>query len=192
MKRLTRYAALWLMAMLLVGCAAQRPPMPTREKAEELFRDNFALIDSAAALLWEHHDELDTLVSDGESRVNMYSNGRTEDDFPYSKTSLTEEDKAVIFSAWRLLGSNALNVTYHMALPGQAPVIALYCGYDEQGRSFGYYYIRPVEEGDAAQDTVTRRIESNGYSNTLSYAEWQPLDCDFWYQGTTALAHYRQ
>ena len=192
MKRLARYAALLFMAMLLAGCAAQRSPMPTRERAEELFRDNFALIDSAVSLLWEHHDELDALVSDGESRVNMYSNGRTEEDFPYSQTSLTEEEKAVIFSAWRLLGSNALNVTYHAALPGQAPVIALYCGYDEQGRSFGYFYIRPVEEGDAAQDTVARRIESNGYSNALSYAEWQPLDHDDWYQGTTALVHYRK
>ena len=94
MKRLARYAALLLMAMLLAGGADQRPPMPTRGRAEELFRDNFALIDSAVSLLWEHHDELDALVSDGESRGNMYSNGRTEEGVPCSRTPLPGEGQA--------------------------------------------------------------------------------------------------
>lgn len=167
--------------------------MPTKEKAQELFVENYELINTAATLLWEHYDELDCLVSDGEDMVNMYSHGRKEDDFPYTQTSLTSEEKSAIFAAWRLLGTNGLQVTYHMSLPEQAPVIAVHCGYDKIGRAFGYYYIRPVETSvnDSAQDTVEKRIACNNYNNANSYVEWQPLDYDYWYQGTTKMELYR-
>ncbi|MGN1021433.1 MAG: hypothetical protein ACI4O7_13800 [Aristaeellaceae bacterium] len=140
MKKATQYVVLWLIVFSLSGCSVSRPPMPTKEKAQELFHDNYALINTAATLLWEHYDELDCLVSDGKSMVNMYSNGRSEDDFPYSQTSLTEDEKAVIFTAWRLLGSNVLNVTYHMSLPEQAPVIALYGHYHDGTHTFHIWY----------------------------------------------------
>ena len=80
-----------------------------------------------------------------------------------------------------------------MSLPEQAPVIAVHCGYDKIGRAFGYYYIRPVEtsENDSAQDTVEKRIACNNYNNANSYVEWQPLDYDYWYQGTTKMELYR-
>lgn len=73
-----------------------------------------------------------------------------------------------------------------MTLPDQAPVIAIHCGYDEQKRSFGDYYIRPVEnaENGDAQATVDKRILYNGYKNPNSYAEWQPLSSEYWHQGT--------
>lgn len=75
------------------------------------------------------------------------------------------------------------------SLPDQAPVIAIHCGFDEMGRSFGYFYIRPVanEENGSLQDTVDKRIVYNGYNNSNSYAEWLSLSNDYWYQGTTAM-----
>lgn len=162
--------------------------MPTREMAEHLFSENYELINTAATLLWEHHDELDLLVNDYESRLLLFNRGRTKDDFPYSRMSLTDEEKETIFAAWGVLNQNGASITYHMSLPSQAPVIAIHCGFDEFGRGFGYYYIRPVgySDDDCLQATVDGRIESNGYSNANTYVEWLPLDNDYWYQGTTA------
>ena len=198
MKKRWLLAGLLVMVFILSGCTALIPPtenlLNTKEKAQALFDENFPLIDAAAQLLWEHHAELDSLVSEGESRVNLYSRGRKETDFPYNRMSLTAEEKATIFAAWRILDPCGLSVTYHMALSNQAPVIALHCGYDEAGHSFGCFYIRPVaehEEGMTPQDTVARRIERNNYSNPKSYAQWYSLDHDNWYQGTTAYIRYR-
>ncbi len=135
--------------------------------------------------------ELDGLAIDGESRLLLYSRGRTQEEFPYSRTSLTTGEKSLIFAAWSVLDENGVLITYHMSLPDQAPVIAIHCGFDEMGRSFGYYYIRPVEneENGGLQDTVDKRIVCNGYSNLNAYVEWVPLS-DYWYQGTTAMVLY--
>lgn len=166
--------------------------MPTKEKAECLFVENYELINSAVSLLWEHYYELDCLVNDGEDTLLLYNRGRTKDDFPYSRTSLTVEEKSTIFSAWSILDKNGASITYHMSLPDQAPVIAIHCGFDEIGRSFGYFYIRPVikSEDGYSQDTINKRIEYNGYSNVNVYVEWLPLDNDYWYQGTTEMVLY--
>lgn len=83
--------------------------------------------------------ELDGLVIDGESRLLLYSRGRTQEEFPYSRTSLTTGEKSLIFAAWSVLDENGVSITYHMSLPDQAPVIAIHCGFDEIGRSFGYF-----------------------------------------------------
>lgn len=77
--------------------------MPTREKAEYLFAENYELINTAVRLLWKHHDELDGLVIDGENRLLLYSRGRTQEEFPYSRTSLTTGEKSLIFAAWSVL-----------------------------------------------------------------------------------------
>ena len=179
------------MIFCLCSCSTSTKTMPTREKAEYLFAENYELINTAVRLLWKHHDELDGLVIDGESRLLLYSRGRTQEEFPYSRTSLTTGEKSLIFAAWSVLDENGVSITYHMSLPDQAPVIAIHCGFDEIGRSFGYFYIRPVEneENGSLQDTVDKRIVCNGYSNLNAYVEWVPLS-DYWYQGTTAMVLY--
>lgn len=180
------------MFFCLCACSTSINTMPTRERAEYLFGENYELINTAVTLLWEHYYELDSLVNDGEDTLLLYNRGRTKDDFPYSRTSLTAEEKSQIFAAWSVLDENGASITYHMSVPDQAPVIAIHCGFDEMGRSFGYFYIRPVgnEENDSLQDTVDKRIAYNGYNNSNAYVEWLPLGTDYWYQGTTAIVLY--
>lgn len=192
MKKLALYSLLLLMIFSLCSCSTSINTMPTKEKTEYLFSENYEIINTAVTLLWEHHYELDCLVNDGEDTLLLYNRGRIKDDFPYSQTSLTAEEKEQIFSAWRVLDKNGASITYHMSLPDQAPVIAIHCGFDEMGRGFGYYYIRPVEneENDSLQYTVDKRIVYNGYSNSNAYVEWLPLGNDYWYQGTTAMVLY--
>ncbi len=191
-KKLVLCLSLLVSCFILCSCSVPNKVMPTKEKAKELFDENYELINVAVTLLWEHYYELDCLVNDGESRLLLYNRGRTKDDFPYSRTSLTDEEKDTIFAAWSVLDKNGASITYHMSLPDQAPVIAIHCGFDEMGRSFGYYYIRPVgyNDNDCLQATVDKRIEYNNYSNINAYIEWLPLDNDYWYQGTTAVVLY--
>lgn len=189
MKKFALNSLLLLMFFCLCGCSASTNPVPTREKAEHLFGENYELINTAVTILWEHYYELDNLVNDGESTLLLYSCGKMKDDFPYSGTSLTEEERSQVFAAWSALDENGASITYHKSLPDQTPMIAIHCGFDEMGRSFGYFYIRPVanEENGSLQDTVDKRIVYNGYNNSNSYAEWLSLSNDYWYQGTTAM-----
>lgn len=194
MRKAARYLLLLLVAFSLCGCSVSDQAMPTKEGARKLFDENYELINTAVTLLWKHYDELDSLVNDGEDTLLLYSRGRTKDDFPYSRTLLASEEKSQIFTAWSVLDENGASITYHMSLPDQAPVIAIHCGFDEMGRSFGYYYIRPVEneENGSLQDAVEKRILYNGYNNSNAYVEWLPLSNDYWYQGTTAMVLYNK
>lgn len=65
--------------------------------------------------------ELDGLVIDGESRLLLYSRGRTQEEFPYSRTSLTTGEKSLIFAAWSVLDENGVfnNLSYVFA--GSSP-----------------------------------------------------------------------
>lgn len=193
MKKTMLHLMICLIAFCVCGCSTSTRTMPTKEKAELLFSENYELINTAAELLWKHCYELDDLINDGESTLLLYSRGRTKDDFPYTRTSLTAEEKSKVFSAWSILDENGVSVTYHMSLTDQAPVIAIHCGFDELGRSFGYFYIRPVEnsQNDCLQDTVDKRIEYNGYNNENTYAEWLALDSAYWYQGITTMVLWR-
>lgn len=192
MRKIRILLACLLLVLFPGSCAVSVQPMPTMEEAQRLFNEHYELINTSVELLWAHHAELDQLVNEGESRLLLFSQGMTEADFPYKQTSLTEEEIARIFTAWRTLAENGVSVTYHMALPDQAPVIAIHCGFDAEGRSFGYFYIRPIEtDAVLAQAAVDRRIACNGYNNAASYASWQALPYDHWYQGKTAHPSYR-
>ena len=62
MKKLALNLLLLLMIFCLCSCSTSTKTMPTREKAEYLFAENYELINTAVRLLWKHHDELDGLV----------------------------------------------------------------------------------------------------------------------------------
>ena len=80
---------------------------PTKEMGEKLFHENFDLVNDAAELIWEHYDEFDNLVIEGESKLHLFCNGWTKDYYPYSETSLTKKEKDKIFEAWNTLAANA-------------------------------------------------------------------------------------
>ena len=82
MKRIVFFIILFMALFSFCGCSAPDKSMPTKEKAMELFGEHYELINSAAALIWEHYAELDRLVNEGESRLLLYNYGRTKDDFP--------------------------------------------------------------------------------------------------------------
>lgn len=189
MKKAACFAVLLMLVILLGGCRFEERPLPTKAKAQELFQAHFDEIDAAAALLWSHYAELDALVLEGDYRLHVFSHGWSKDDWRYARTSLTEGEKDQIFAAWSLLDENGCSITYHMSDPILAPTLALHCGYDETGRSFAFYYIRPVEDADdgiSPEETVQRRLHSLGVWNPNTFLDWSPLEAEYWYQGTKA------
>lgn len=192
-QKVTRVALLTVTLVVLLfslaGCSVPgKPPMPTKRTGQLLFHENYSEINEVVELLWAHGTEFDSMVSEGEDTLHLFSRGWTKEDWRYARTTLTEDEKDRIFSVWNLLDTNALSVTYYQSHPTLAPVIALYCGFDEDGRSFGYYYIRPVNDTDAeltSQETIDKRIANEGFNNPNSYAEWSETEFEYWYQGTT-------
>lgn len=192
-QKVARAALLTLTLVMLLfslaGCSVPgKPPMPTKRTGQLLFHENYSEINEVVELLWEHCAEFDAMVSDGEDTLHLFSRGWAKEDWRYARTSLSEAEKDSIFSVWNLLDSNGLSVTYYQSHPTLAPVFALHCGFDEEGRSFGYYFIRPINGADAAltpQETVETRIVSEGFNNPNSYAEWSETEYAYWYQGTT-------
>lgn len=160
---------------------------PTKEMGEKLFHENFDLVNDAAELIWEHYDEFDNLVIEGESKLHLFCNGWTKDYYPYSETSLTKKEKDKIFEAWNTLAANACDVTYYISHPTMAPIIAIHCGFDEDNNTFSYFYIRPVATHDkniVPEETVKKSITGNNFNNPISYLQWLPIDNTYWYQGT--------
>lgn len=192
-QKVTRVALLTVTLVVLLfslaGCSVPgKPPMPTKRTGQLLFHENYSEINEVVELLWAHGTEFDSMVSEGEDTLHLFSRGWTKEDWRYARTTLTEDEKDRIFSVWNLLDTNALSVTYYQSHPTLAPVIALHCGFDEDGRSFGYYYIRPVNDTDAeltSQETIDKRIANEGFNNPNSYAEWSETEFEYWYQGTT-------
>ena len=82
---------------------------PTKEMGEKLFHENFDLVNDAAELIWEHYDEFDNLVIEGESKLHLFCNGWTKDYYPYSETSLTKKEKDIIYY-YRMLQDNKENI----------------------------------------------------------------------------------
>ena len=183
-----------MLLFALARCSVtEKPSMPTKSAGQQLFHEHYPEINKVIELLWEHYAEFDALVSEGEDTLHLFSRGWTKEDWRYARTTLTEDEKDRIFSVWNLLDTNALSVTYYQSHPTLAPVIALHCGFDEDGRSFGYYYIRPINGDDAEltpQETIDKRISNEGFSNPNSYAEWSETEFEYWYQGTTKDALY--
>lgn len=192
-QKVTRAALLTLslvaLLLSLAGCSVpEEPPMPTKSAGQQLFHELYLEINEVVELLWAHGTEFDSMVSEGEDTLHLFSRGWTKEDWRYARTSLSVAEKESIFSVWNLLDSNGLSVTYYQSHPTLAPVFALHCGFDEEGRSFGYYFIRPINRADAAltpQETVETRIVSEGFNNPNSYAEWSETEFAYWYQGTT-------
>ena len=173
----------------LSGCTvSEKPPMPTKSAGQQLFHEHYPEINEVVGLLWEHYAEFDSLILEGEDTLHLFSRGWTKEDWRYARTTLTEEEKDRIFSVWSLLDTNGLSVTYYQSHPTLAPVIALHCGFDESGRSFSYYYIRPTDSDDAVltpQEAIDKRIVNEGFNNPNSYAEWSETEFEYWYQSTT-------
>ena len=187
-------AVLVALLMCLSGCSVpEEPPMPTKRAGQQLFHEHYLEINEVVELLWAHGTEFDSMVSEGEDTLHLFSRGWTKEDWRYARTTLTEDEKDRIFSVWNLLDTNALSVTYYQSHPTLAPVITLHCGFDEDGRSFGYYYIRPVNDTDAeltSQETIDKRIANEGFNNPNSYAEWSETEFEYWYQGTIQAVLY--
>lgn len=194
-KHAVRVAAVLLTLLLgLSGCSVpEKPSMPTKSAGQQLFHEHYPEINKVIDLLWEHYAEFDDLVFEGEDTLHLFSRGWTKEDWRYAQSSLTEEEKDCVFSLWSLLDTNGLSVTYYQSHPTLAPVFALHCGFDEDGRSFGYYYIRPVNGDDAElmpQEAIDKRIFNEGFSNPDSYAEWSETEYKYWHQGTTQAVLY--
>lgn len=170
--------AVWMVAVLvalllcLSGCSVpEEPPMPTKSAGQQLFHEHYLEINEVVELLWVHGTEFDSMFSEGEDTLHLFSRGWTKEDWRYARTTLTEDEKDRIFSVWNLLDTNALSVTYYQSHPTLAPVIALHCGFDEDGRSFGYYYIRPVNGDDAEltpQETIDKRIVNEWFTTHIA------------------------
>ena len=80
-QKVTRVALLTVTLVVLLfslaGCSVPgKPPMPTKRTGQLLFHENYSEINEVVELLWAHGTEFDSMVSEGEDTLHLFSHGR--------------------------------------------------------------------------------------------------------------------